>query len=105
MLNCQPGDNLESTSDEELKVQDSNTSFAFTGDVVAGTGWLDQEYDSRNMITTGPFNIKASESKTITAAIITVSEKELSANLNKLRSQINLIRNEKSLWSFPVSKQ
>lgn len=86
-------------------VTNTPTIFAFTGNPLTGTGWLDQSRDSRNMITTGPFNLKASESRVITVAMVTAGEKELGASLNKLKSQIDLIRNERSLWSFPVSKQ
>ncbi|HEX2963393.1 MAG TPA: hypothetical protein VHO43_16460 [Ignavibacteriales bacterium] len=83
----------------------SYTSFAFTGNPVTREGWLDKSADTRNMICTGPFSLRASEIKTITVAIITVGERELGASLAKLRSQVDLIRNERSLWSFPVSKQ
>ncbi|MGE5437751.1 MAG: hypothetical protein ACM3O3_11030 [Syntrophothermus sp.] len=83
----------------------SSSSFAFTGNPVTREGWLDYSYDTRNMICTGPFSLKAMEIKTITVAIITVGEMKLETSFAKLKSQVDLIRNERSLWSFPVSEQ
>lgn len=83
----------------------SPTKFAFSGNPVTGEGWLDQGvWDRRNLLCTGPFDLKASESKVITVAMITVWEKNLNTCLEKLRSQTDLIRNERTLWLFPASK-
>ncbi|MGE5354043.1 MAG: hypothetical protein ACM3P0_18300 [Acidobacteriota bacterium] len=87
-------------------VTKSPTKYAFSGNPVTGKGWLDQGTgDKRNLLCTGPFDLKASESKVITVAMITVGEKLLKDSLDKLRTQADLIRNESSIWSFPVSKQ
>lgn len=83
-------------------VTQNPTKFAFTGDPVTGQGWTVQLSDTRNMICTGPFEIGTHQSKVVTVLWINAGEKELSQSLQKIKSQTDLIRSEKSLWQFPV---
>lgn len=75
-----------------------NTMYAFTGDPVSKTGWLDTPVDTRNMINTGAFSLKAGETKTVVVLWVYTAETTLKGSLQKAKEQIEQIRTQKSLW-------
>lgn len=75
-----------------------NTMYAFTGDPVSRTGWLDSRVDTRNMINTGPFTLKAGETKSVVVLWVYTAKTTLQGSLQKAKQQIEQIRSQKSLW-------
>ncbi len=76
------------------------TKFAFTGDPVNITGWLDTPMDVRSLLTSGPFTLESGESQVITMAWIVVEGGTLAESLQMLKSQTDQIRSEVELWQF-----
>jgi hypothetical protein len=76
------------------------TKFAFTGDPVSETGWLDVQIDVRSMITMGPFSLSPSQTQTITIVWIVAEGFSLSDALNKLKTKTDDIRRERELWKY-----
>jgi hypothetical protein len=77
------------------------TKFAFTGDPILGTGWLDDiPVDVRSLLSTEPFSLKAGEKKTISIVWVVESGNDLSIALENLKGQIDNIRNNPVLWEF-----
>jgi hypothetical protein len=76
------------------------TKFAFTGDPVDSTGWLDVQVDVRSMITMGPFPLLPDQTQTITIVWIVGEGSSLSDALNKLKKKTDDIRREQELWKY-----
>lgn len=74
------------------------TKFALTGDPYFRTGWLDIIADTRNFISSGPFDLKAQETKTIVVVWISEGDDTFPNCLMKMNSKIQYIRSDKSLW-------
>lgn len=95
---------LQGLSNTGLPMVDSTTGeeslYAFTGDPVLGTGWLDVEVDVRSMLNYGPFSVSTDEDKVITIVIIAESGENLAAALQALKNKVDIIRNEPNLWQF-----
>ncbi len=78
----------------------NQTKFAFTGDPVSKTGWLDVAVDVRSLLSLGPFSISPNESKTVTVVWIVEFGNNLSEALKSLKAKVDDIRNEPGLWQF-----
>ncbi len=77
------------------------TKYAFTGDPVTGTGWLDDiPSDVRNLISSGPFSIEANQNKKITVVWVVEFGNNLADALQAVKNKIDAIRNEPNLWNF-----
>ncbi len=77
-----------------------NTLFAFTGDPVERTGWLDNKIDVRSMISSGPFNLAPNQTVKITVAWAVNGGADLFDAIGNLKNKIDLVRSDKSLWQF-----
>jgi len=76
------------------------TSYAFTGDPVTKTGWLDTKVDVRSMISSGPFSIPAHETKKLSVVWIVNDGPNLQTALSTLKTKLEKIRIEPNLWQF-----
>jgi hypothetical protein len=76
------------------------TNFAFTGDPVSHTGWLDSPVDVRSMISTELFSLNSGETTWVTLVWVINSGTSLENSLNKLKSKIDQVRSDISLWQF-----
>ena len=76
------------------------TKFAFTGDPVSRTGWLDTKIDVRSMISSGPFSIPAQGTKNLTVVWIVNDGLNLQTALSTLKTKLDKIRIEPNLWQF-----
>ncbi len=74
------------------------TKYAFTGDPITGTGWLDSPKDNRSLLSLKPFRIMPGETKSITVAWIIVAEANLEAGLSKLKSLAASIQNSANMF-------
>ena len=81
-------------------VTGQQTLFAFTGDPVTQTGWLDTKTDVRSMISSGPVTIVPNETVTYTIAWAVDDGADLYEAISKLKSNIDFVRADKSLWGF-----
>jgi hypothetical protein len=76
------------------------TKFAFTGDPVGSTGWLDVQGDIRSMITMGPFPLLPDQTQTVTIVWIVSQGSSLSDALKKLKIRTDYIRDQRQLWQY-----
>ncbi len=76
------------------------TRYAFTGDPVGQTGWLDTRMDVRSLISSGPFDLKAGETVVLTQAWAISDGASLGEAIDGLKSKIDQIRAEPELWQF-----
>ncbi len=74
--------------------------FAFTGDPVSGSGWLDVQVDVRSLLNGPVLSIPANDYSSSTVVYTIVVGDSLSDALNLLKSKIDEIRSESSLWMF-----
>ncbi|MHB8929818.1 MAG: hypothetical protein ACYC5R_04395 [Melioribacteraceae bacterium] len=81
-------------------VTDLVTNFAFTGDPILETGWLDNPTDVRSMISTDPFSLNRGETTWVTVVWIINDGTSLENSLNKIKSKIDQVRSDISLWQF-----
>lgn len=74
--------------------------FAFTGDPVALTGWLDDQepVDVRSLLSAGPFDLAPGETKHLVIAWAAAEGDVLSEALATLRTRIDAARDARSLW-------
>lgn len=79
-----------------------HTKWALTGNPVTGEGWLDRILDSpRSLMSTNVFSLAASESASITIAMMTVSDKNLELGIDRLMSLSDELRLSSKLWNTP----
>lgn len=76
------------------------TPYAFTGDPVEQTGWLDFPLEVRSLLGAGPFSLARGQKKVLTVAIIAARGRVLSEALANLREQVDLVSNQTEKWRF-----
>lgn len=77
------------------------TKFAFTGDPVTHTGWLDTPVDVRSLLSTESFSLSPGETTWITITwVVTHDTVSLSNALSELKTIMDLIKADVSLWQF-----
>ncbi len=77
------------------------TTFAFTGDPTAGTGWLDTPpQDVRSLLGSGPFALAPGETKGLTMVWIARVGTDRADALSKLRDDVDHVRSTPELWDF-----
>lgn len=81
-------------------VTGASTLYAFTGDPVAGTGWIDTQIDVRSLLNSGLVSIAAGEQISATVVFSVVIGDSLQEGINGLRETINEIRSKTELWVF-----
>ena len=72
--------------------------FAFSGDPVARTGWLDSQLDVRSLLNGPGLSLAAGESVTLTLAFSVVRAGSLAEALERLRARFDGIRTDPGLW-------
>lgn len=77
---------------------DKNTYFAFTGNPITNSGWLDTERDARQLLSSGPFNLNSDQRLVVLMTYET--GESLSEALVKLKLKVADIRNKPHLWQF-----
>jgi len=76
------------------------TKFAFTGDQVTGTGWLDTQVDVRNLLSIESFNVAPNETKYFTVAIFSKEGANTNAAITQLKYMLDIIRSQSYLWQY-----
>ncbi len=76
------------------------SKFAFTGDPVNKTGWLDNQYgrDVRSLISIGPFNLGVGESQTVCICYTMAFGDDLKEALTNLKQQIWYYKIRSAYW-------
>lgn len=78
------------------------TMWAFTGNPVSGTGWIDRVLTSpRSLLSTEAFTLAVGESVSITIAIMTVQGKDLEAGIEELLLLSDAVQSSRDRWSNP----
>ncbi len=69
-------------------------TWAFSGDPIAGTGWLDTlAADRRVMVSMGPFHLQAEDSTSVTFAMSATKSTSSLVTVGDLRNQARALRN------------
>ena len=93
------------------------SAFAYTGDPVGRTGWLDgfdscgsacrddvqTGEDVRQLLSAGPFSLAPGEATTLTVAFLAHDVNGLRTGLDRLRQDAARLRADASLWRFPIA--
>lgn len=74
------------------------TKFAFTGNPVDSTGWLDSKVDVRNLLSIESFSVAPSETKYFTLAILKKMSDSKKNAITQILKQLDLIREQSTLW-------
>jgi hypothetical protein len=78
----------------------NQTKFAFTGDPVSKTGWLDTSVDVRSLLSTKPFSLGVGETTWFTIVWVFSEDSDFTSSLAKFKSKFDEIRKNVSLWQF-----
>jgi hypothetical protein len=81
-------------------VTGEETKFAFTGDPVRRTGWLDYPKDVRSLLGAGPFALEQGETTVLTVALVAARGETLEAALGDVRAKVERVRSRPDLWRF-----
>lgn len=76
------------------------TKFAFTGDPITGTGWLDILVDTRNLLSTASFNLMPNQTTTLIVVLLCSEAETYKESIPKLKEKLDKIRNQTELWKF-----
>ncbi|MDD5765330.1 MAG: hypothetical protein PHW79_03595, partial [Candidatus Marinimicrobia bacterium] len=74
------------------------SKFAFTGDPVKKTGWLDVETEVRSMISVGPFDFTAGETHTVVVGFAMAFGDDLAESLTNLKNLVYYIKIRSGYW-------
>lgn len=74
------------------------SKFAFTGDPVKKTGWLDVETEVRSMISIGPFDFAAGETHTVVVGFAMAFGDDLAESLTNLKNLIYYVKIRSGYW-------
>lgn len=86
----------------------ATTLFAFTGDPVTRSGWLDgfvdpqtgvrRGSDTRSLLSAGPFRLAPGESTALTVVYVTVEGVSFPSALGALGERVDAVRSQPALW-------
>jgi hypothetical protein len=76
------------------------TKFAFTGDPVTDSGWIDTPVDVRSLIASGPFHLRAGDTQVVTVVWVVESGDNLNLALHALKGKVVQVRCDNLLWLF-----
>jgi hypothetical protein len=82
-------------------VNNQESKFAFTGDPVTQTGWLDSSpLDVRSLLSSASFTLASGEKKRVSIVWVVEKGQDLSSALENLKSKVDDVRNNDHLWRF-----
>ncbi|MGK9369230.1 hypothetical protein ACSSWA_10015 [Melioribacter sp. Ez-97] len=81
-------------------VTNKETLFAFTGDPITRTGWLDSPVDVRSFLSTGELTLKPREKAWLTIALVYKKDNSLKNAIREMKLKIERVYANKSLWDF-----
>ena len=76
------------------------TKFAFTGDPIAGTGWIDERNDGRQLVSMEPITLLPGEHKSITTVWLYADKPTLAEALSSIKSQHDYIMTRSEVWDY-----
>lgn len=76
------------------------TKFAFTGNPVTETGWIDTPVDVRSLLSLNSFTLGAGETTWVTIAWVITQKSDLESSITAFKNKINDVKANKSLWQF-----
>ncbi|GMQ81535.1 MAG: hypothetical protein BMS9Abin05_0967 [Rhodothermia bacterium] len=78
----------------------SPSRFAFTGDPVSKTGWLDQRIDVLSVQSITPIDLAPGDERSITVAWLIAKGQNFETGLELFREQFDQIMSRRDLWDF-----
>lgn len=81
-------------------VTNKETLFAFTGDPITRTGWIDSPVDVRSFLSTGEFTLKPREKAWMTVVFVYHKGNNLMNSIKEMKLKIERINANKSLWDI-----
>lgn len=95
---------LQGLSNGGMPMTDPTTgvtsNYAFTGDPVNQSGWIDERHDNRHMISLKPFDLNPDERKFFTVVWIFSSGVNLSNGLTRLRAFHDIVQLRRDVWDY-----
>lgn len=82
-------------------VTGETTKWAFTGNPVDGTGWIDYPNDVRSLLSTEAFSLESGEHVAMTVAWITARDETLALALNEMRALADILIANPRIWRDP----
>lgn len=76
------------------------TKYAFTGNPIDSTGWLDTKVDVRNLLSIESFSVAPSETKYFTLAILKSKSDSKKNTILQMLKQLDFIREQTNLWDY-----
>jgi hypothetical protein len=77
------------------------TKFAFTGDPISGSGWLDEDRrDIRSMQSIAPFDLAPGDVRSLTVVWLVATGQDLEDGLSLFREQFDYIMSRRDAWDF-----
>lgn len=76
------------------------TRFAFDGDPVTGTGWVDTVVDVRALSSAGPFDLATGETTVLTVAFVIRSDDDLGGAISGMTSVVSDLRAHPGVWQY-----
>lgn len=77
-----------------------STKYAFTGDPIEGTGWIDERHDGRQLISLQPITLAPGEKVGFTTVWLHADEPNLADALASLKSQYDYIMSRREVWDY-----
>ncbi|GMQ83155.1 MAG: hypothetical protein BMS9Abin05_2642 [Rhodothermia bacterium] len=78
----------------------TQTKFAFTGDPIAMTGWIDERHDVRSLQSIQPVDLAPGDERSITVAWLMAKGPNLETGLELFKEQFDLIMSRRDAWDF-----
>ncbi len=76
------------------------TPFAYTGDPVSETGWLDSRKDVRNLLSIARFDLLPGETKTMTVAVFLAQAPSFAEAVPELENTFDSIMDNRQQWDY-----
>ena len=95
---------LKGLSNSGLPMEDPSTGtttrFAFSGNPISGTGWLDEGGDARSLLSVQPISLEPGASSRTTLVLLTARGDSLARALAALGEKLDAVRAAEAYWRF-----
>jgi len=76
------------------------TAFAFSGDPIEGSGWLDERNDLRHLISKPEFSLGPDETKSVVVAWVLAEGESYVEAIENVRSTFASVKQARSIWDY-----
>ena len=76
----------------------ATTAFAYTGDPLSGTGWLDTRKDVRSLQSIAPFDLMPGDTRVMTVAFFTTLSASFTEGMTELKGAFDALMRRRESW-------